>query len=95
MPAQGLVLRCLRQLPQCALVLLLVAGQQMVVGQWGVREYQAPVAISNGWGNDKGFSELTADQQERVLELFAWRKGHPTRLKWFVSLPRPESKLSP
>ncbi len=55
--------------------------------EFGVREYQAPVAISNGWGNDKGFSELTAAQQARVLELFQWRKKRPTRLKWFVRLP--------
>ncbi len=55
--------------------------------EFGVREYQAPVAISNGWGNDKGFSELTPAQQARVLELFNWRQNHPTRLKWFERLP--------
>ena len=55
--------------------------------EFGVREYQAPVAISNGWGNDKGFSELTPAQQARVLELFKWRKQHRTKLKWFERLP--------
>lgn len=55
--------------------------------EFGVREYQAPVAISNGWGNDKGFAELTPAQQGRVLELFKWRKKQPTRLKWFTALP--------
>ncbi len=60
--------------------------------EFGVREYQAPVAISNGWGNDKGFSELTPEQQARVLKLFDWRKKQVTRLKWFQQLP-PEPPL--
>ncbi len=55
--------------------------------EFGVRAYQAPVAISNGWGNDKGFAELTPAQRDRVLQLFNWRKQHTTRLKWFDHLP--------
>jgi hypothetical protein len=55
--------------------------------EFGAREYQAPVAISNGWGDDKGFSELTPAQQTRVVELFNWRKQRSTRLKWFARLP--------
>jgi hypothetical protein len=55
--------------------------------EFGVREYQAPVSISNGWGNDKGFSELTPAQQARVLELFNWRKQRPTHLQWFARAP--------
>jgi hypothetical protein len=54
---------------------------------FGVREYQAPISISNGWGDDTGFAELTPSQQARVIELFNWRKQHPTRLKWFDHLP--------
>jgi hypothetical protein len=54
---------------------------------FGVREYQAPVSISNGWGDNTGFSELTPSQQARVIELFNWRKQHPTQLKWFDHLP--------
>ncbi len=55
--------------------------------EFGVREYQAPVSISNGWGNDQGFAELTPQQQARVLQLFNWRKQQPTRLRWFSRLP--------
>lgn len=55
--------------------------------EFGVREYQAPVAISNGWGDDKGFAELTDAQKARVLALFNWRKQSPTELKWFGDLP--------
>jgi hypothetical protein len=69
--------------------------------EFGVREYQAPVSLSNGWGNDKGFSELTPAQQTRVLELFNWRKQRPTHLKWFARAPlfdvvaRPASRQDP
>jgi hypothetical protein len=54
---------------------------------FGVRNYQAAVSLSNGWGDDTGFSEMTPAQRTRVLELFNWRKGRPTRLKWFAELP--------
>jgi hypothetical protein len=56
--------------------------------EFGVRQYQAPISLSNGWGNDKGFAELTAAQQNRALELFNWRKNRPTRLHWFARLPQ-------
>ncbi len=54
---------------------------------FAVRQYQAPVSISNGWGNDKGFSEMTEEQRARVLALFKWRKQEPTKLRWFDQLP--------
>ncbi len=54
---------------------------------FGVRQYQAPVAISNGWGNDRGFAEMTEEQRARALALFHWRKGRPTRLHWLGQLP--------
>jgi hypothetical protein len=54
---------------------------------FAVRQYQAPVSLSNGWGNDKGFSEMTQEQRARALALFDWRKDKPTRLKWFDQLP--------
>jgi hypothetical protein len=55
--------------------------------EFGVREYQAPVAISNGWGDNLGFGELSAEQRQRVLVLFQWRKQRPTRLRSFPTLP--------
>jgi hypothetical protein len=54
---------------------------------FAVRQYQAPVSLSNGWGNDKGFSEMTAEQRTRAIDLFNWRKNKPTHLKWFTELP--------
>lgn len=55
--------------------------------EFGVRNYQAAVAISNGWGDDKGFSEMSPDMQRKVLNLFHWRKQFPTKLGWFRELP--------
>jgi hypothetical protein len=54
---------------------------------FAVRQYEAPVSISNGWGNDKGFSEMTASERARALALFQWRKHQPTKLKGFDRLP--------
>ena len=34
--------------------------------EFGVRNYQAPVAISNGWGDNLGFAELSAARREQV-----------------------------
>ena len=55
--------------------------------EFGVRAFQAPVAISNGWGDNLGFGELSSEQRQRVLELFHWRKQQPTRLRWLKALP--------
>ena len=55
--------------------------------EFGVREHQAPVSLSNGWGNDQGFSEMTDKQRARAVALFNWRKDKPTKLKWFDQLP--------
>ena len=54
---------------------------------FAVRQYQAPVSLSNGWGNDRGLSEMTEPERARALALFNWRKDKPTKLKWFEQLP--------
>jgi hypothetical protein len=54
---------------------------------FAVRNYQSPVSLSNGWGDDTGFSEITPAQQARVIELFNWRRKFSTKLKWFDHLP--------
>ena len=38
--------------------------------RWGVERFGAPVAISNGWGEDRGPSEWTNLQRDRILGLF-------------------------
>jgi hypothetical protein len=46
-----------------------------------VKDYQAPVSISNGWGDNKGFSEMDSDMQNKVIDLFNYRKKFKTKLK--------------
>ncbi len=55
--------------------------------EFGVRNYQAPVAITNGWGDNIGFAEMTPEQQQKVIDLFHWRKQRTMRLKPFDTLP--------
>ncbi|MEW5901804.1 MAG: hypothetical protein AB1715_10115, partial [Acidobacteriota bacterium] len=62
--------------------------------EFGVRNYQAAVAISNGWGDDRGFAEMPAEMKQKVVDLFNWRKAHPTKLRWLEELPVYEEKMS-
>jgi len=55
--------------------------------EFGVREYQAAVAISNGWGDYTGFAKMSPKMKKKVLDLFNWRKQTRTRLRWFETLP--------
>jgi len=55
--------------------------------EFGVRNYQAAVAISNGYGDDTGFAEMSTEMRHKVLALFDWRKRFSTRLRWFEKLP--------
>jgi len=55
--------------------------------EFGVRNYQAAVAVSNGWGDYTGFARLSPAVKKEVLDLFNWRKQTRTRLRWFKELP--------
>lgn len=55
--------------------------------EFGVREYQAAVAISNGWGDYTGFAKMSPEMKKKVLDLFNWRKRTQTRFHWFEKLP--------
>ena len=55
--------------------------------EFGVREYQAAVAVSNGYGDNIGFAKMSPDMKKKVLDLFNWRKQSRTRLRWFSKLP--------
>ncbi len=57
--------------------------------EFGVRNYQAPVAISNGWGDNQGFSELPPERRAAIVALFRERQRKPTRIHWFTELPSP------
>ncbi len=55
--------------------------------EFGVRNYQAAVAISDGWGDQVGFAKMSADMKKKVLDLFNWRKQTRTKLHWLSELP--------
>jgi hypothetical protein len=62
------------------------------IHKWGwidfaVHQYQAPVAISNGYGDNVGFSEMSPEMRKKVIDLFQWRKAHQTQLRYFTELP--------
>jgi hypothetical protein len=55
--------------------------------EFGVRNYQAPVAIANGDESDQGFANMPAAMKKKIIDLFNWRKQFRTNLKWFSDLP--------
>jgi hypothetical protein len=55
--------------------------------EFGVREYQAAVAISNGYGDNIGFAKMPPAMKTKVLDLFNWRKQTRTKLHWLSKLP--------
>ena len=55
--------------------------------EFGVRNYQAPVAISSGWGDNVGFAEMSPEMRKKVIELFRWRARSPAQMKLMESLP--------
>jgi hypothetical protein len=55
--------------------------------EFGVRNYQAPVAIANGDESDQGFANMPAAMKKKIIDLFNWRKRFRTNLKWFSELP--------
>lgn len=61
--------------------------------EFGVRHYQAAVAISNGWGDDCGFAEMSPEMKQKVMALFNWRKQNRNELRWFETLPVYSSSL--
>lgn len=54
---------------------------------FGVYAYNTPVVFTNGWGEDRGFSEMTEQERSNFIRLFNFRKQYRTRLKGFHSLP--------
>lgn len=54
--------------------------------EFGVRTYQAPVAISNGYGDDIGFAEMKPEMQKQIIDLFQWRLTFKTRLRGLDTL---------
>ncbi len=51
----------------------------------GVQAFGVPVAISNGWGENKGIARYSQSETEQLLRLFALRKGQRSRVRWIES----------
>ena len=56
--------------------------------KWGVQKLGVPVAISNGWADDKGPHEWNAAQQEQFLALFRERLQGGERIRFLKQNPR-------
>jgi hypothetical protein len=54
---------------------------------FGVYAYNTPVVFTNGWEEDRGFSEMTLDERADFINLFNYRKQSRTKLKGLASLP--------
>jgi hypothetical protein len=54
---------------------------------FGVYAYHTPVVFTNGWEDDKGFSEMTRAERSDFIKLFNYRKQFRTNLKGLVVLP--------
>ena len=50
--------------------------------EYAVETFEAPVPISNGYGDNMGFSEMTSEMQKKVLDLFARRKKRRLQIAW-------------
>ena len=55
--------------------------------RYGVETFGVPVAISNGWGDDRGPAEWTAGEREQILELFRRRLQQPERVRYLTTDP--------
>ncbi len=54
---------------------------------FGVYAYNTPVVFTNGWEEDRGFSEMTPEERSDVIKLFNFRKQSRTKLKALSALP--------
>jgi len=50
----------------------------------GVKTFGAPVAISNGWGENKGINQYSEQEIQKVMELFQLRKEQRSRVRWIA-----------
>ena len=55
--------------------------------RWGVQTFGVPVAISNGWGDDRGPSEWSPRQRDAILRLFRERLSMKARPRFLSDDP--------
>ncbi|MBP1647195.1 MAG: hypothetical protein H6Q30_640 [Bacteroidetes bacterium] len=54
---------------------------------FGVYAYNTPVVFTNGWEEDRGFSEMSPEERSDFIRLFNYRKQHRTKMKGLSALP--------
>ncbi len=55
--------------------------------RWGVQTFGVPVVFTNGWEDDRGPSELTVVERDRLLALFRDRLKRTSRLRFLTQGP--------
>jgi hypothetical protein len=55
--------------------------------RWGVQRYGVPVAISNGWEDDRGPWKWTPQDREKILALFRQRLARKDRVRYLTVDP--------
>jgi hypothetical protein len=55
--------------------------------RWGVENFGVPVAVSNGWGDDRGPSELRPWERDGVLQLFRKRLSMKGPVRYLTEDP--------
>lgn len=56
--------------------------------EYAARTFDVPVAVSNGYGDDTGVSDMSREQFRLVLELFEERARRPMRIGWIEETPQ-------
>ena len=51
----------------------------------GVKAFGAPLAISNGWGENRGISRYTEAEVKALMDLYRFRRDHRSRVRWIDS----------
>ena len=54
---------------------------------FGVYAYNTPVVFTNGWADNRGFSEMTLKERRDFMQLFDYRKQFRTKLNALHHLP--------
>ncbi len=62
--------------------------------RWGVEHYGVPVAISNGWEDDRGPSKWTPQDREKILALFRQRLAGKERVRYLTAAPATDDRVS-
>ncbi len=55
--------------------------------KWGVENFGAPVAISRGWGEDRGVADWKPQERDRILALFRGRLAMKDRVRYLAEDP--------